>query len=207
VGDGSGGAADRCRAGARALAAIVVLVFAPALAGCVTSSAQQTSGAATFAFESIDGPPRSVFDRLVALLDVEARLQRVAVVSRRGTARYRVRAYLAANVEPSRTVIAWVWDVYDSDLHRAMRITGAETAGGSGKDAWALADERVLARIAESGMARLAAFAAKPVPPAAPSTPETIPEAPLVPPERPPAEEVRVASAAPSTGGLHGRLR
>jgi hypothetical protein len=179
------------------LVGAIALALAPLLGGCASESAHSTVGA-TVAFESIDGPPRPVFDRLVARLDAEARVRRVAVVSRRASARYRIRAYLAAKLEPRRTTIVWVWDVYDSDLRRAIRIFGEEPAGARRPQAWAAADERVLARIAEAGMTQLAAFAAGPgaIPPdGLPTRPGAAP-GPADPPADPPAEDIRVAVAA-----------
>jgi hypothetical protein len=85
-----------------------------------------------------------------------------------------VRGYLAALVEGkrSKTVIAWVWDVYDVDNHRALRIRGEEAASTAGHGTWAAADDQVLRRIAKSGMERLAAFltapTSEPNPPPAP---------------------------------------
>jgi hypothetical protein len=169
---------------------LVALACAPLLAGCATE-AQHRSYGATIAFESIDGPPRPVFDRLVTYLDAEARVRQVAMVSREAPARYRVRAYLIAKIEPRRTTIAWVWDVYDSDLQRAIRIAGEEAAGRRRKDAWTAAEDGILGRIAEAGIKQLAAFAAGPG--TAPS--EAPPARPADPPGAAPEGEVRVAAA------------
>ena len=59
-----------------------------------------TSSAPTVAFESIDGPPPQVFERMVDVLDSELKLRNLSIVSREGTASYRVRSYLAAEVGP-----------------------------------------------------------------------------------------------------------
>jgi hypothetical protein len=110
----------------------------------------------TVAFESIDGPPPQIFDRMVNLLDSEAKLRHLAVVSRAGTAAYRVRSYLAAEIQGGKTIIAWVWDVYDRDQQRAIRLSGEEPTGkASGRDAWATADDVVLRRIAQAGLTGL----------------------------------------------------
>ena len=180
------------------------LALAALLGGCTTDAGHQTRGA-TVAFESIDGPPRAVFDQLVTHLDAEARARQVAVVSRRSPARYRVRLYLAATVVRKRTAIAWVLDVYDSDLHRAARIAGEEPAGGGRPDAWAAADGAVLARIAETGMTRLAEFTAG-TKPAAPE-PEKADPAPDDSPAAPPAGHIRVAGVSAPVAGLGGRAR
>ena len=208
VPDGSGRAGARRGGLARSVTGVVALVLAPLLAGCVTEAGQHTRGA-TIAFESIDGLPRPVFDRLVARLDAEATTRQVAVVSRAAAARYRVRAYLAATVEPRRTTIHWVWDVYDSDLRRAIRLAGEEPASRSRQDAWAAADDRVLGRIAAAGMTQLAAFAAGPgvaTPDAVPTAPQTAPPEPSDPPV-PPDRDIRVAAATPSTAAFVGGLR
>jgi hypothetical protein len=146
----------------------VVCGLGGGLAGCANvgsaggpSNAQASMGTptgATVAFESVDGPPPQVFDRLVNLLDSEARLRNVSVVSRQDGAAYRVRSYLAAQVSGNRTVIAWVWDVYDRDQQRALRLSGEEQAGRSGRDAWAAADDVVLRRIAQAGLTGLNAM-------------------------------------------------
>ena len=112
----------------------------------------------TVAFESIDGPPPQVFDRMVSVLDSESKLRNLQIVSREGTASYRVRSYLAAQVSRGRTVIAWVWDVYDRDQQRALRLSGEEPAGKAGRDAWGAADDLVLRKIAQAGFSGLSAM-------------------------------------------------
>jgi hypothetical protein len=196
-------AAARDRAFQRCLASAGASVLALLLAGCVTESNRDVHGT-TIAFESIDGPPRPVFDRLVARLDAQARAQRLAVVSRQALARYRVRAYLAATVERRQTAIAWVCDVYDAELRRATRIAGEEQALGSGQHGWAAVDDRVLESIAAAAMTRLSVFAAGTAPaevlPAAPNaTPPGPADSPL------PASEIRIAGTMPSTGGASAR--
>jgi hypothetical protein len=127
----------------------------------------------TVAFDSIIGPPPTIFDSLVSDLSQEASIHQVAVVSRESQAQYRVRGYLAALVEGKRrnTVISWVWDVYDADQHRAMRLSGQLPASGSGRGTWAAADDGVLRRIAATSMDQLAAFLAAPPAPAPMSQP------------------------------------
>jgi len=129
---------------------------------------------ATVAFESIDGPPPEVFRKLVTALNDEAGARRVAVVSRSSPATYRVRGYVSALVDRDRTTFAWVWDVYDSDRRRALRITGEEPAHAKPRrrdariEAWTAADDEVLRRMSRTGMERIAAFLNTPgQPPAA----------------------------------------
>jgi hypothetical protein len=52
-------------------------------------------------------------------------------------------------------MIAWVWDVYDRDQQRTMRLSGEEPAGKAGRDAWAAADDMVLRKIAQTGLSGL----------------------------------------------------
>jgi len=152
------------RAGSRVLA-VVLLAAATALGGCAGGNAPANSYAmaapgagsgATVAFESIDGPPPQVFDRMVGVLDSESKLRSLSIVSREGTAAYRVRSYLSAQVVRGRTVIAWVWDVYDANQQRALRLSGEEpTAAKGGRDPWAAADDLVLRKIAQAGFSGL----------------------------------------------------
>lgn len=124
-------------------------------------SAAQPRGA-TVAFDSLDGLPPGQFQRLVKDLNDEAQSRRLAVISREQPSAYRVRGYLAATVGKHQTTVSWVWDVFDQDEHRALRITGEETAKVRHKDAWAAADEAMLRRIALSTMEQLAAFLTSP---------------------------------------------
>jgi hypothetical protein len=150
----------------RATIAAALLVVASALGGCagggaVGGSFAMAPGAgaggsgATVAFESIDGPPPQVFDRMVGVLDSESKLRNLSIVSREGGASYRVRSYLSAQVVRGKAVIAWVWDVYDNNQQRALRLSGEEPAGKAGRDAWAAADDLLLRKIAQAGLSGL----------------------------------------------------
>ena len=144
----------------RAVVAAVLLAVACGLGGCAGGGAASGSfamagGGPTVAFESIDGPPPQVFDRMVDVLDSESKLRNLSIVSREGAASYRVRSYLAAQVSRGRTTIAWVWDVYDRDQQRALRLSGEEPAGKAGRDAWTAADDLVLRKIAQAGLSGL----------------------------------------------------
>jgi hypothetical protein len=158
---------------------LAVAAFAASAAGCSSlpssngrlSLASAVSPGSTVAFESIDGPPPEVFRKLVADLNAEAGARKIAVVSRDSAATYRVRGYVSALVERDKTTFAWVWDVYDADKRRALRISGEElAAAGKRRDAWAAADEQVLRRMAQSGMDQMSGFlnSSEPAPAAAP---------------------------------------
>ncbi|TMJ06203.1 MAG: hypothetical protein E6G97_00620 [Alphaproteobacteria bacterium] len=184
------------RADARSVACAFAALLAALASGCTTSNTSNASlttsaaSGATIAFESIDGPPVGIFNRLVDNLSSEAQARNLAIASREGAANYRVRGYLAAQVIRGRTHISWVWDVYDDDKLRALRITGEEAGGRGGGDPWSVADEPMLRRIARTSMDRLAAYLGNPAGPldsdastAIAATPE--PEPPAKPRRRP----------------------
>src|ERR1700688_956122 len=150
-------AARACRMAPRAAMA-VMLVIGCALGGSF-ARATGGSGGATVAFESIDGPPPQVFERMVDVLDSESKLRNISIVSREGASTYRVRSYLSAQVSHGgRGAIAWVCDVYDRDQQRALRLSGEEPAGKAGRDAWIAADDLILRKIAQAGLSGLSAM-------------------------------------------------
>jgi len=172
-------------------------------AGCseTTSSnvALTGSGASgpTIAFDSIDGPPVGVFNRLVDNISAEAQGRQLAIASREGGANYRVRGYLAAQVIRGRTHISWVWDVYDDVKVRALRIRGEEAGGRAGSDPWSVADEAMLRRIARASVDRIATFLRNPDGSALPDTAiaDVVEPEPRKPPRRP-ARAAQVPTAA-----------
>lgn len=150
----------------------VVALLAAFAAGCTQTTTQNVAlsntspvSGPTIAFDSIDGPPVNVFNRLVDNLSAEAQARQLAIASREGAADYRVRGYLAAQVERGRTHISWVWDVYDGDRLRSLRITGEEAGGRGGADPWSVADEAMLRKIARASMDRLANYLRNPAAP------------------------------------------
>jgi hypothetical protein len=134
-----------------ALFAILCVTSGCAAGGAMTVSTGQSFGP-TVAFESVDGPPPQVFDRLVRALEAESAARSFTIVSREAPASYRVRSYLSAQVRRGRTTIAWVWDIYDRDQQRTLRLSGEEPAGKAGRDAWAIADDQLMRRIALTGL-------------------------------------------------------
>lgn len=142
----------------------------------VTGSLGSTTPRA-IAFESIDGPPPTVFDRLVAQLTKEAEARKLPVVSRSQPNAWRVRLYVAAHLQRKQATISWVGDVFDMRYDRAFRVSGAEVVTPPRKDVWALADDVVLSRIAAKSldaiMAQMNAPESAPAPaePAAHETP------------------------------------
>jgi hypothetical protein len=158
---------DAGRNSLRSGLAALLLALASTFGGCANNGAtggnasgalamaSDSSSGSTVAFESIDGPPPQVFDRMVGVLDSESKLRSLSIVSREGNAAYRVRGYLSAQVVNGKTAIAWVWDVYDRNQQRALRLSGEEAAGRAGRDPWAAADDLVLRKIAQAGFSGL----------------------------------------------------
>lgn len=162
------------------IAARAVALFAVAgafaLGGCDQNGGTDLSAAqprgASVSFVSIDGPPAGEFHKLVRDLNVAADSRRLAVIPRGQAAAYRVRGYLAANVDGDHTTIAWVWDVFGADEQRALRVSGEESVPGRG--AWSAMDDAMVRRIADGSMTQLAAFlTSRKTVPGAPAEPET----------------------------------
>lgn len=148
--------------GARFFVSCLVLTGASALAGCNTTSQDVATlrdpRGATVAFESIDGPPPALFQKLVQDLNVEAQTRQLAVVSREASAVYRVRGYLGAQTAGGRSTVNWVWDVYDNDRQRVLRLNGEQKLAGKHRDAWAALDDASVQKIARDSMEQLGAF-------------------------------------------------
>lgn len=168
------GAADLFAVLRLACMALVAVAGCLATAGCNTSGmpsfdipslnvsalgagGNAIAGPRTVAFDSIDGPPEPLFRKLVAHLGQEASARKIAMVSREQPAQYVIRGYLAAHVQGRKTTITWVWDVFTAGHDRVARFTG-EVPGAMSERAWAAADDAVVARMAQDGMSRLAAF-------------------------------------------------
>lgn len=165
------------------LGGLLAAVCALTLAGCNSDkqgiSAAQPRGASV-AFDSLDGLPPGQFQKLVQNLNEEAQSRHLAVISREQPSAYRVRGYLAVKMTKRQTIVSWVWDVFDQEEQRTLRISGEESAKIRHRDAWAVADDAMLRRIANISMDQLAAFLTSPE--VAPGTSPT-------------AEEARVAAA------------
>lgn len=146
-----------------ALAHIVLILPLMALAGCNTTGSGSSASlngtrGATVAFESIDGPPREIFDKLVQDLNVEAQNRQLAVVARTNSSAYRVRGYLVAEGSAKQSAVSWIWDVYDGRRERVLRIAGEQTIKGKHLDAWQALDGPAVQKIAQESMGQLAAF-------------------------------------------------
>ncbi|GLH82226.1 hypothetical protein SSBR45G_71350 [Bradyrhizobium sp. SSBR45G] len=154
------------RAAQHACVAAILILSAATLGGCASGSGgpanayamAPASDGATIAFEQIDGPPPQIFDRMVGVLDSESKLRSIAIVSREAPAAYRVRSYLSAQVVNGKSVVAWVFDVYDRNQQRALRLSGEEPIGRGGRDPWSNVDDMVLRKIAQAGFSGLASL-------------------------------------------------
>jgi hypothetical protein len=183
------------RTAPRAAVAAVLLAIACGLGGCASGggsgSFAMAGAGSTVAFESIDGPPPQVFDRMVNVLDSESKLRNLSIVSREDSATYRVRSYLSAQIARGRTIIAWVWDVYDRDQQRVLRLSGDEPTSRAGRDPWTAADDLVLRKIAQAGLSGLSGLVNGTAPDAPPPIPA--PGGPAV---------ASVEQPSPATGAL-----
>jgi hypothetical protein len=186
------------------LSARIVGIVALALssAACTTTGGGGLPAGqhSTVAFDRVDGLPPAVFDRYVRKLNDEAEAKRVPVVTREGFAPYRIKGYVSVWTRKRETTLSWVWEVFDAEGQRVMRISGDEKAGKAGRDAWQSVSDEVLARAARSGMEQLSEYFRSPdsqgtaVATAAPEpAPQAAPVRPA--PARPAAPSGRVASA------------
>ena len=150
----------------RARAALIVAALAlaacnqhdPAVTGSIAAPSTMST-AHTIAFESVDGPPRPVFDRLVIALGAEAERRQLPFVTHTGPSTYRVRAYLATYVEKKkkRATLIWTWEVFDTRDNRAFRLAGEESLGAPKADVWGQLDDAVLLKIARQAFDELSA--------------------------------------------------
>lgn len=178
----------------RCLPTSAVLLAALALGACQTTGPKPGNTAAVspslssgsgsaIAFESIDGPPKPVFDRLVSSLTSEAQTRQISVVSRDSRPAYRVRGYLAAAIDNGKGEVDWVWDVFDKDQQRVLRVAGVEKLG-TGKDVWDKLDDEAVNRIAARSLDEIASRLTGGEP-----TPETsVPQQPAAVPQPDPAD-------------------
>jgi len=196
-------AAGRCSR-ARSLRWLALGALALLTAGCTAEGPSPTASSQGFgptvAFDSVDGPPPQVFQRLVKVLETEGATRHISVVSRDANPTYRVRSYYAAQVKRGthNASIAWVWDVYTGDQSRAIRLSGTEPAGTAGADAWDAANDQVLRRISQAGLSGLTNLVNGGEAPAQ-STPP-------VPEVASPAVAALPASEAPETGAASQAL-
>lgn len=140
---------------ARIAAALALTLSA---AACTTAGGLPSGQHSTIAFDRIDGLPPAVFDRYVRKLNDEAEARKVPVVTREGFAPYRIKGYVSVWTRGRQATVSWVWEVFNSQGERVLRMSGDEPAGKAGRDAWQAVSDEVLSRAAKDGMAQLSAY-------------------------------------------------
>lgn len=178
---------------------LAVLALGLSAAACTTTGGLPAGQHATIAFDRIDGLPPALFERYVRKLNDEAEARKVPVVTREGFAPYRIKGYVSVWTRQRQATMSWVWEVFDSNGERVLRIAGDEKAGKAGRDAWQTVNDEVLARAARSGMEQLAVYFRGPdlQAPAVASVAPPSPPAAERPIQPPPARGGRIASAEP----------
>jgi len=179
---------------------IGIVAFALSAAACTTTGGGLPTGQhSTVAFDRIDGLPPAVFDRYVRKLNDEAEARKVPVVTREGFAPYRIKGYASVWTRGRQATMSWVWEVFDSNGERVVRLAGDEKVGPAGRDTWQSVSDEVLARAARNGMEQLAVYFRGPEGPSpvvASSGPEAAPPPSQDQPTGPAVAGGRVASAA-----------
>ncbi len=149
--------------------AVALAGLAMAVSGCVDTVGQAqiepaariarregvSPAGARAALAGVNGAPREAADRFAAALAPAAAARDVAIAEP-GKADYLLRFYLsAAPAEAGATRVSYVFDMFDKDRRRAMRLSGEATARGAGADPWALEETtlRLLADRAADDMA------------------------------------------------------
>jgi hypothetical protein len=174
---------------ARIAAALALVLSA---AACTTTGGLPAGQHSTVAFDRIDGLPPAVFERYVRKLNDEAEARKVPVVTREGFAPYRIKGYVSVWTRGRQATMSWVWEVFNSQGERVLRIAGDEQAGKAGRDAWQTVSDEVLARAARDGMEQLSVYFRGPElqgPAVASGSPP------------PPAAERPAPASAPARGG------
>jgi ABC-type transport auxiliary lipoprotein component len=115
----------------------------------------------SIAIDAIEGPPEAVQNAFSAALSQAAASHQVTVVDDSQGPRYRLKGYLtASSTSDGKTMLAYVWDVFDAKNRRAQRVAGAEPAAGDPADLWAQIDDKILQRVAAKSMDGIADFLA-----------------------------------------------
>lgn len=149
------------------LRALVLLLAASPLAGCVDQMADlQTGGggtiasratAATVALVSLEGAPAGADGQFRQALASEAAAREITFVDP-GTARYLVRGYLSAYPSDQGIEVAYAYDVFEAaDRHRRQRVQDSIDVPGDGNDPWSAVNASVMASLASRSADALAA--------------------------------------------------
>jgi hypothetical protein len=133
---------------------IAAIVLTAAMGACQGTSSASPEGIPV-ALESIDGAPAPIRTALAEELATAATDRKVDLVSASAEARYRVRGYLSTATEDGETKVSYVWDVFDSQKHRAKRLEGSSPAPVASISSL---DKQALANLAQASMGEIAAF-------------------------------------------------
>jgi hypothetical protein len=98
-----------------------------------------------FAFAAVTGVPADMRFSLEDKLKHYAATRNLTIVPEGDpSAVYQVKGYLSAVGDSTGTLLVYTWDVADAFGTRLYRISGQETASGSGADPWVgIADKQV----------------------------------------------------------------
>lgn len=103
----------------------------------------------------VGAPPNTVASLSKALSD-SAAANGIAIAPSEGPAApLRLKGYLSALDEGSRTVVVYVWDVVDPAGNRVSRIQGQERIAGTAADPWSNVGDAALQAIASRTMAEI----------------------------------------------------
>ena len=151
----------------------LLIGYALLLAGCQSpgdstlslasglGAARVSAPGASIAFESIEGAPDALRGEFTSALVSEASARRVEVVSGEAPVRYRLRGYLTTyQTDDGRTMLAYVWDLFDAGKRRARRLEGTMPAGRAGSDPWSTIGTAQLQQAASQSMNEIAGFLA-----------------------------------------------
>ena len=126
----------------------------------IAKGSMQSPRGATVALASIEGGPSAFEDRFRQAFAKEA-ADREITMSDPQAAHFLVRGYLSAYPSEKGTDVAYVYDLFDANSRtRVSRINDVITVPGSGADAWALVDNRVMASLAGRSADNLAVLLA-----------------------------------------------
>lgn len=133
--------------------------FAPSLAATPAKLPVGSVRGASVALASVEGAPDAVAARFSHMFNKAAETRDMALTDI-PRANYLVRGYLSAYPVEGGTEIGYVWDIFDARKQRTQRVTDAIFIKAKNEDAWALADDPLLASLATKSVDDLAGFLA-----------------------------------------------
>lgn len=108
-------------------------------------------------FLPITGAPQSAVSSLSKALGTVSKLHNIGIAGASDqTVGYRLKGYMSALNEGSRTTVTFYWDVLDPSGKRLYRINGFEQEKGARKDPWQGVSNATIQRIANRTMGSFA---------------------------------------------------